>query len=324
MFTAFARFRDDSVQGLPSIDALADAWSRDDTVVWVDLEDPAEEELRALDRVIPVDEAALEDCVHGEQRPRIDEYDDYVFVVLYGAIGAEADPGLQPRKLAAFCGRRFLITVHREPLRTIRTIRERCSRHPASVLANGVDVLLYQIIDMMVDNFVDLADRCESRLEELEDASLAPGVDESILEGVLNLRRELLEIRRVAASQRGLLTPLAEGEFDYVSETLGQRFSHVRDHLIKVVELIDGLRERLSGVRDNYHTAVANRTNEVMKTLTVFAAVLLPLSVVTGIYGMNLPVWPPADHPFSFWGVLVLIIVMGGGLLAYFRTRKWL
>ncbi|MBU0640206.1 MAG: magnesium/cobalt transporter CorA [Planctomycetes bacterium] len=324
MFTAFTRLSDNTVKRLESVETLADAWEKDDTVVWVDLEEPTEGEVRALDRIIRVDEAALEDCLHGEQRPRIDEYDDYVFVVAYGAVVPEPNSGFDPRKLAIFCGKRFLITVHREPVRTIATIRERCDRHPERVLANGVDVLLYQIIDMMVDNFVDVADTYESRLEELEEKSLARSADESVLADMLDLRRDLLELRRVAAAQRELLSPLADGELDYVSEELAQRFSHVRDHLIKAVELIDAQRERLAGVRDNYHTALASRTNDAMRTLTVFAAVLLPLSVVAGIYGMNLPLWPSPEHPSSFWIVLAAMVAMGGGFLLYFKRRGWL
>ena len=324
MFTAFARLSDNTVKQLESVEILADMWGNGQTVVWIDLEEPTEDELRALDQVIRVDEAALEDCLSGEQRPRIDEYDEYVFIVLYGASGPERDPQFEPRKLAVFCGKRFLITVHRESVRTIKTIRERCNRHPAKVLANGVDVLLYQIIDLMIDNFVDLSDRYESRLEDLEERSLVPDVDEDILGDVLTLRREMLELRRVAASQRELLTPLADGEFDYVSDKLGQRFRHVRDHLIKAVELIDAQLERLTGVRDHYHTALASRTNDVMKTLTVFAVVLLPLSVVAGIYGMNLPVWPSPEHPSSFWIVLAAMAALGGGFLLYFKRRGWL
>ena len=176
----------------------------------------------------------------------------------------------------------------------------------------------------MIDNFLDLADTYESRLEELEEKSLARSVDESVLEDMLDLRRDLLELRRVAASQRELLSPLADGELDYVSEKLAQRFSHVRDHIIKAVELIDAQRERLTSVRDNYHTALVVRTNDVMKTLTIFAAVLLPLSVVAGIYGMNLPVWPSAEQPLSFWIVLAVMVAIGGGLLVYFKRRGWL
>ena len=203
-------------------------------------------------------------------------------------------------------------------------MRDRCGRHPTKVLAQGVDTLLHQIIDMMVDNFLGVADKYEDRVEELEERSLSQSVDESILEDVSNVRRDLLELRRVAAAQRELVMPLSEGEYDYVSERLGQHFNHVRDHLIKAVELIDAQRERLTGVRDNYHTTLAVRTNDVMKTLTVFAAVLLPLSVIAGVYGMNLPVWPASESPFSFWVVLAAMVAMGGAMLVYFKRRGWL
>lgn len=324
MFSGLARFPNDDVRQLSSYDALADALAKDEALVWADLEEPTPEELQSLGHLIGADEAALEDCLLGEQRPRIDEYEDHIFVVLYGAIGPGPAPRFDPRKLALFCGKRFLVTVHHEPLRAISMIRERCQRHPALALAHGVDALAHQIIDLMVDNFVDLADHHEARLEELEEQSLSPEVDESILEGVSDLRRELLDLRRVAASQRELLTPLATGEYDYISEDLGQRFNHVRDHLIKVVELIDALRERLAGVRDNYHMALTDRTNDVMRTLTIFAAVLLPLSVIAGIYGMNLPVWPSGENPLSFWVVVGAMVALGGGFLWYFKRRGWL
>jgi magnesium transporter len=324
MLTAFVRSADDSARQFDTVDALAEAWSKDQGAVWVDLEAPSDEELRSVGCLLHLDDAALDDCLHGEQRARIDEYDEYTFMVLYGAIGSGPDAEFQPRKLAVFCGPRFLVTVHQEPLRTIRTLRERCARHPAVTLANGLDALLYHIIDLMVDNLVDLANKYEDRLEELEETSLASGVDASILQDVLGLRRELLELRRVAASQHELLSPLAAGEFDYISESLGPRFSHVRDHLMHVVELIDAQRERLTGVRDHYHTALATRANEIMRTLTLFAAVLLPLSVIAGIYGMNLPIWPSAESPFSFLIVVAAMMVLALGLLYYFKRRKWL
>lgn len=324
MFTAFVRSADNSVRQLDTLEALTKTWPTDRGLVWVDLEAPTDEELRSVGCLLHLDDAALEDCLYGEQRARIDEYEEYAFMVLYGAIGLEPEPEFQPRKLAVFCAPGLLVTVHQEPLRTINTIRDRCTRHPATTLANGIDGLLYHVIDLMVDSFVDLANKYEDRLAELEEESLASDVDASILENVLGVRRELLELRRVAASQHELLSPLAAGEFDYISESLGPRFRHVRDHLVHVVELIDAQRERLTGVREHYHTALATRTNEIMRMLTLFAAVLLPLSVVAGIYGMNLPIWPSEDNPFSFLIVLAVMLAMAVGLLLYFRRRKWL
>jgi magnesium transporter len=132
----------------------------------------------------------------------------------------------------------------------------------------------------------------------------------------------LLELRRVAASQREMMQPVARGDYDYITEALEHRFGQVRDHLEKVVGQIDTLRERIYGIRDNYHSALALRSNDIMKALTIFAAILLPCSVIAGVYGMNLPLWPPPEHPWSFWFVLGLMIVIPGALLYLFRRKK--
>ena len=239
-------------------------------------------------------------------------------------LGSEQEADHRPCKLAVFCGDRFLVTVHRESVRTIEHFRVRCGQHAAQLLQHGVDHLLYSILDGMVDKYLRVSETYEERLEELEDRSQHPRVDDSVLRDFSELRRGLLELRRYATSQQQLLEPISEGEYDYISEALGRQFAHLRDHLLKVVEQVDGLRELANGVRDNYHTALAERTNAAMRMLTVFASVLLPLSLIAGIYGMNLPLWPKADHPASFWGVIGAMAAIAGGLLWYFRRKGWL
>ncbi len=324
MISGYARFHDGRGEPLASIQDLRRAWTEEESTFWADFEEPAEADLFALRDLIGLDEASVDDCLHGDQRPRIDEFKEYMFIVVYGLGGLDEPSEFNPRKLAAFCGTRFLITVHREPLRTVRTVLDRCSRNAASALAKGVDSILYAIIDGMVDKYVGFADRYEVQLEELEGKSLDLTVDERILADSAALRHDLLRLRSLATSQRELLTPVANGEYDYVSEALEQRFSHVQDHLSQVIDLVDTLRERLHGIRDNYHTALANRTNAIMKTLTIFATILLPLTFIAGLYGMNLPLWPPPDNPMSFWGVLLFMVVVAAVLLGYFRRKKWL
>lgn len=324
MFAGFARYPDGNTETLASLEGVAPLVCRDDVGLWIDLQEPSEADLRSVGETLKLDQEALEDCLHGEQRARIDEYDDHIFLVVYGVPGVEDAAEFSPRKLAVFFGKRFLVTVHRQPMPTVGRIRERCERNATHVLARGIDFLLYQIIDGMVDRYVLLAEAYETQLDELEDKSIRSDVDESLLADVSEMRRRLIELRQMAASQRDLLLPIAEGEYAFVSESLEQRFSHVRDHLTKVVELVDGLRELLAGIRDNYHTALANRTNAVMKTLTVFAAVLLPLSLVAGIYGMNVPLWPRPDHPLSFWAIVGVMLGMAALLLYYFKRKRWL
>ncbi len=324
MVSGFARHPDGTVQRLSSVEQAVEAAKREDLAVWIDLEAPPEADLHAVGEVLQLDRAALEDCLYGEQRPRIDEFEDYIFLVLYGMLDPEEGDAANPHKSAAFCGTRFLVTVHREAVRSITVVRNRGERHVTHLLARGVDYVLHYIIDGMVDTYLNLGEAHENAIEALEEASLAEDVDESVLTRSVSTRRQLIELRQLAVSLRELLAPVAKGEFDYVSESLEPRFSHVHDHLTKAIEQIDGLRERLNAIRENYHTALTRRTNEIMRTLTAFATVLLPLSLIAGIYGMNLSLWPSSKSPLAFWGVLLTMLVVAIALMLYFRRRYWI
>jgi magnesium transporter len=307
-----------------SLDAVRQLAVTDQTSLWIDLEDSDERLLQEVGGLFKVAPEALEDCLHGEQRPRIDEFDDHVFLVLYGFPATIEGGHFEPKKLAVFCGSRFLLSVHQDPLPTIADVRSRCSRHPQQWLGRGVDFLLYSIVDGMADRYAMLVEELEIRLDQLEERSSSPDSDGDFFAELSQLRRELLNLRHIAASQRDVIVPVAKGECDYVSTNLETRFSHVRDHLTQVVEHIERLRELLNAARDNHHARIADRMADTVKTLTVFASVVLPVSLVAGIYGMNLPVWPPSGEPWSFW---VVIAAMGGiaaALLAYFRSRRWI
>lgn len=324
MLTGLCRRPDGTIDSISAVEDVPRIAAQADAEVWLDLDQPTEDEVRAVGRAFDLDAEAVEDCLHGEQRPRIDEFDSYTFMVLHSAVSPESGSTFDPRKLAVFCSSNLLITVHREPLPSVRATRKRCEKNPAHMLERGVDFILYTIIDAMVDNYTLVADACETRLDELEDRSLGVDLDESLLTDSADLRRELLELRRLATAQRELLIPVAKGEYDHISESLEQRFSHVADHLKDAAEMVDALRERLNAVRDNYHTALANRTNAIMRTLTIFATIVLPLTLLAGIYGMNVPLWPPSDQPGSFWGILVAMLVITGAMLLIFRRRRWL
>lgn len=325
MIHVIAYTPDDTVHRLSTLEDLHSIYTQDDrSMVWIDIDEPTQEILEELDRVIDVDDAALEDCLYGEQRPRIDEFEDYLFAILYGALKHGDTMDFSPTKLAVFCGERFLITVHHEPLKSIVELCHASDRQIKTAFMKGIDFLFYTLIDKLVDKYSRVADRYEDQLDDLEDRSLSRAADESILSEISSIRRELLQLKHIASSQRDLIWPLAKGECDYVSETLGSRFSHVYDHLTKVLETIEIQRERMYNVRDNYKSVLSNRTNEIMKTLTLFASIVLPLSLIAGIYGMNLPLWPASDRPSSFWIVLGAMSIFGLIFFLIFRRKHWL
>ncbi|RMF78304.1 MAG: hypothetical protein D6744_10260 [Planctomycetota bacterium] len=138
------------------------------------------------------------------------------------------------------------------------------------------------------------------------------------------MRPHVSTLRHSAVREREAIEPLCRGELDYIAGGLERRFNHVRDHLSRVIAQADTSRDRLAAARENLRAAQADQLNSIMKTLTVFATILLPLSVITGIYGMNVPLWPNPEHPATFWGILATMICLVFGLLAYFRRRNWI
>lgn len=324
MYTAFALRTDDSVEHLDSLEATRVLWLDSTATLWIDLEEPTEEQLILLGAMLGLHVDAIEDCLFGEQRPRIDEYDDHLFLVFYGVLDTDDQHHFSPRKLAVFMGERFLLTVHRQPLRTVTDLRNRTPRQIGQMLKKGLDHLLYTVVDGVVENYLVLAEHFEDHVEDLEDKALDPSEGTAVLGAVSDMRRAVLEVRRIVFAQRELLLPLAKGDYDYFSETLEARFRHVVDHTVQALEMLDNLREMLRGVQDSYHSAVATQTNKVMKMLTIYASILLPMSVIVGLYGMNVPVWPSPDTPNVFWAILGFMAVLAGGMFGIFRYLKWL
>ncbi|MEM8866392.1 MAG: magnesium transporter CorA family protein [Planctomycetota bacterium] len=303
---------------------LKEVWGQPGTVVWVDIEDATEEALKRLNAIIQLDDDDLEECLTGEPRPRIDERNDYLLVVAYGVIIPQGTIELESRKLAMFRGDRFLVTIHKSPSRAIASLRRRCEKNAGAVLSRGVDQMLYRIIDGMVDRYLDLLDQYEHELDECEERSYDPTSDGELIQDTARIRRHLIEIRRLVGGQRGLLEPLAEGDFDDISEKLGKRFRTVRSHLLHANDRVVGLQERLGAVVQNYNTTIATRTNDIVRTLTVLTAVMMPMTLIAGVYGMNLPVWPSSDSPNSYWAVVGSMGAVGVIMLAVFRRLKWI
>lgn len=323
MFNALALYPSDVTMRFDTIEALASAWEEGECIVWVDVDGPDEEAITELGRVFELDAEALDDCMHGTPPPEVDEYEQHMFIIFYGALAPGDSPAFSPCKLAVFMGSTFLITVHEEPVRSILALWQRCEKYPAHVLKRGVDHLLHTLIDSIVDNYALVVDDLDNRLDALEDQSLLPSVKSEVLNELSDVKRDIMDLRRIVASQRALMEPIARGEYDYISDELEVRFRHVQAHLTATLELVDGLRELAFGIRENYNAALANRLNDIMKTLTLFASVLMPLTLISGLYGMNVPI-PAQDNPVMFWLLIAVMAVIGGAMFVFFRFLRWM
>jgi len=291
-----------------------------DRFFWLDLPRPEPEDFEVFRDVFKFHPLAVEDSEHFGQRAKFDDYDDFVFLVVYGAV-ADNDRLVE---VHCFYSERFLITVHRDDCPELGAIRARYAKRDKPV--ERPSLLLYRIVDGLVDSFFPILAAFDDRIDELE-AGIFLKVDESQLQEIFQLKRLLVGMRKTVSPQRDTFARLmAEvAEFPGFSASDERYFRDVYDHLIRISDLIDSYRDLLSGAMDVYLSTVSNRLNSVMKQLTIIATIFLPLSWLTGFFGQNFDF--ETVH-ISGWASFV---ALGGGtellalaiLLVYFKRQRW-
>jgi magnesium transporter len=289
---------------------------------WLDLYDPDEEEYRLLREVFQFHPLAIEDSEQFGQRPKIEDYESFVFLVLYGAAPEPDEDRLV--EVHCFYSERFLVTVRREEAPACDLLRERYAKRPAKLVRPVV--VLYQLMDALVDSFFPALADFDERIDMLQDEILAKPKEQE-LEQIFAMRRRLVVLRRAVTPQRDLVSQFVGGlvELPGVDREAERYFRDVYDHLIRVSDLIDSYRDLLTNVMDVYLSTVSNRLNEVMKRLTVIATVSLPLIVVSSFFGQNfgflvdhIAGWPE----FVVYGAALPLI--GLVLLAVYLRRRGL
>ncbi len=303
---------------------LIDAWRRDsDDKLWVDIQDPAQEILEPLlEQRFGFHELAAEDSMSLNTLPKYDSFPDYDFFI-FRAVDVNLNVhGSQTYKLAAFLGRNFLFTVHKDPMQPVDDI---CNRLPndARLLANGPDYLLYSIVDQMVDAHFPLLERIDDFVDELQTAIFKEATP-AHLDELLHLKRDVNILRRQSLPQRDLLNQISRGDAQFVQRQTLIYFRDLYDHMFRISETIDVERDMMAGTMEAYLSVVANRTNEIMKVLTIFSAIMLPLTLIAGIYGMNFANEPEFHWRFGYWYALGLMGVTTIIMLIWFRRKGWM
>lgn len=321
MWTLIAASEQVKASGVEDVAALH---ARGDVRFWIDVENPERNELESLAAALGVDGEAVDDALSGEQRSRVDDYDDHAFVVTYGMLAEEGRDDYSLRKLSVICGARFILTIHSEPIGAVDSMRRRAEKNAKGVIEAGPGGVLYSVLDQIVDNYLLFIDKIEHEVDLLEDRSLQKRCTDEILVEASDLRRTLADLRHLAIAQDQLINGIVSDDFPFMSKSLAFHFGHVRQHLMLVVEFTDKLRDRLHGVRDNYSFVLAHRTNEIMRVLTIFATILLPMSLLTSLYGMNIQIWPSPEEPLGIWVILLAMLGIAGVLYGFFKRKEWL
>jgi magnesium transporter len=316
------------------VDRVEPAWldPSSDATVWVDLSAPGDDGRKLLLDVFHFHPLSVDDAGSALQYPKIEPYQGYLYLVLHGIDATRAAPksrgeGGQRTQFATrdvdfFVGRTYLVTVHDGESRSIARLREVCQRHE-HVLREGPVALLHRIVDAMVDNYRPVVEEVEDRITRLEEQAFAG--HERLSRQVMKLKREVSSMRRVMMPQRDAIGRLARREFPMISDEMAYRFRDVYDHVVRLTEEAILFQDRVTGIFEVNLSTVSHRLNQVMKLLTVMSTIFLPLTVLTGMWGMNIPLPHfPGGPEVQFWWILGIMGAMTLGMLAFFRRNKWI
>lgn len=290
-------------------------------VLWLDLQNPSPEDVDLLRREFGFHELALEDAVLPHERPKLDEYDQFYFLVFY-SLHLKEGYGLELNELDLFVGENYLVAVHKTPIPEIDEMLRHWERNEV-LLGYGVGALVHALLDGLVDNYFRVADSVAEQVAELEQ-KLFEGADQKILQVVFVLKKRLLALRRVLSPERDVLNVLMRRDLPLLDRRTLLYLRDVYDHLARIIDVVDLHSDLLTSVLDVHLSSVSNRLNQVMKTLTSVTIILMTVGMVASIYGMNFRNMPELEWPFGYAWALFMMLTLGVGLYLLLRKKDWI
>lgn len=295
--------------------------ARQSDIIWVDVSDPTSWDFEELAREFGFHPLSIEDCRHQHQRPKIEEYPGYYFIVLYEA---EMMPGcqLELRELGIFLGPNYLVTVHSQKIRNIEKAQQTW-RYWTDLAERKTGLPAYLLMDAIVDDYMPMLDDFSDLLDELE-AQVFENFQPDALHDIFRIKKQLIFLRRAVVPLRDIFNTLLRREQPIFSRETMIYFQDVYDHLLRVADSIDALREIVGSTMEAYLSVSGNRTNFVMKRLTSISAILMSVTLIAGIYGMNFNFMPELRWRYGYIGALASMLLVAVALYIYFRKIKWL
>lgn len=297
-------------------------------VVWVDFFVPTEaDRIEAdwvLENIFHFHHLTIEDARETRNQPKIEAFPDYLFFIVHGVKTETNSANFVTKELDGYLGKNFVVTYHLEPFRSIEKIKRNLSESNYSC-QRGAAYLLHQILDELVDLYMPAVDDFDNSISDLEERifKMKRGSNK-ILEEIMDLKRAVARLKRISSKQLEVLYKMAHGQFPLIDEKIQPFYRDVHDHLLRISDLAENYRDLVSGLLDVHFSVIANRTNDVMKVMAIFSAIMLPLSLIAGIYGMNMKLYGNTDDPSYFWEVIGIMSIIAFGLLIYFWRKGWI
>lgn len=291
-------------------------------IIWADVSDPTSKDFEELAEEFGFHYLSIEDCRNMHQRPKVEEYPGYYFIVLYEAELIGSGDRLELRELNIFLGKNYLVTVHSRPIRAVETAR-RLWHEWTDRAEQGSGLLAYLLIDAIVDDYLPLLDLISERMDDLEDSIFGEWRAEAI-QDIFTIKKKLLFLRRSITPLRDVFNTMLRREQPIFPRETHIYFQDVFDHLIRVADTIDSLRDMLSSTMDAYLSVSGNRMNKIMKRLTSISTILMSMTLVAGIYGMNFVLMPELRWRYGYVYALLSMVVVGLVLYVYLKKIEWI
>ncbi|MFC1864225.1 magnesium/cobalt transporter CorA [Chloroflexota bacterium] len=292
-------------------------------LLWVDVNETTEKDGSFLEQTFKFHPLAVEDCVSSLiHSPKVDDFVEYIFIVIHGINHTVESEIVETAELSIFLGPHFVVSNHNTPLYSVEAIRQQVEKD-GRPMKRGADFLTHALADALVDNVLPTIDNMSDVAEDIEEETIR-NPRQTTLEAILRLKRSTLRVHRVMAPQREIFNRLSRGDFRVIKDEAKIFYRDVYDHLVRIEELNQTIRDRVDNALATYLSSVANRQNEVMKTLAIVATIFMPLTLLAGIYGMNFENMPELKWEWGYFAVLGVIWTAIVGLLWRFWSRGWI
>ncbi len=317
---AIAHLRDGSISEIdPS--GISELLAERGSLLWLDIQGPAEDDLALLHTEFRFHELALEDALRRNQRPKVDEYEGYYFIVLYAA-ATDAKGKVQTHEVHCFWGANYFVTLHDEPVPEIMQAIERWAGGHED-RRHGVAYQVYTLLDAVVDGYFPVVDKIGERINDIE-AAIFDSPRHATIQDIFELRRELIGARRLLAPARDMLNELIRRDVPVFPRSLVPYLTDVYDHSIRVLDTLDLQRDLLATAMDSHLSVTANHLNQTMRALTALTVGLMVPTLIAGIFGMNFDNMPELHWTFGYPLALVAMVSLMGALFLLFKRAHWL
>ena len=306
-----------------TIEEIAQALQDEKSLLWIDLSDIDDSDVDLLTTTFNLHPLTIEDFILPNARPKIENFNDYLYLIMFSLEAPSHNQGkLKAHELDCCLGRNFLITYHNSSVGPLTACKEKVKKQ-SPIIRNGADMLLYSILDFCIDSYFPVIQEFDGDVDAMSDELFSDPSKET-LRKIYNLRNSIMYLRRTIGPQADVINLVTRGDFPFILPANHIYFRNICDNLLRLNDLVGTSRDIITGAMEAYVSVISNRLNEIMKTLTVIATIVMPLTLIASIYGMNFKHMPELESKLGYPLVIALMAVITASMLFYFKRRKWL